>query len=207
MRINEKDSWMQPNVIMLSITELQPNVNIIWNNQPFVVISSLHVKMGRGSGIQQVRMRSLVDGTIINQNFKGNDKIQPADLGRRIAQLLYQENELVFFMDSQNFDQFSLEKNKINPGIKLIPEGTSLEITYFNNRPIGVTLPIKVKVKVAFAEPGLKGDRSSAGTKSVTLATGAQIQAPLFIKTDDEIIVDTRTSTYVERAKSVNSSQ
>ena len=186
---------------MLSITQLQPNVAIVFNNKLYVVVESKHLKMGRGSGIQQVKMRCLTDGTILQNNFKGNEKIEQANLNRQTSQYLYHDSNGSYFMDLTTYEQYCLSAHNTPTALRVVPEGTNVDIVLYNEKPVFVHLPIKVTVKVKEATPGIKGDRSSAGTKTITLETGAQIQTPLFIKTGDTIIIDTRNESYVERAK------
>lgn len=186
---------------MLSITDLQPGVTCVYNQKPFIVLESTHEKQGRGGGIQHVKMRCLTDGTVLQQNFKGNDKLAEAEVNRTQAQFLYKDDAAAYFMDQTNFEQFSLVKILCSKAIDYLPEGIIVDLLIYNEKPVSVNPPIKVVVKVAHADPGIKGDRASAGTKSVMLESGATIQAPLFIKTGDSIVVDTRTGTYVERAK------
>lgn len=186
---------------MLSITQLQPGVACIYNNKPYIVVESSHEKQGRGGGIQHVKMKCLYDGTTLQQNFKGNITLDEATIERTQGQFLYRDGEGAHCMDQTTYDQLTVAPAFVPPSLAYVPEGTVVDIVSFNGRPVSVTPPIKVTVTVAHADPGIKGDRASAGTKAIELQTGATIQAPLFIKTDDRIIVDTRTGSYVERAK------
>lgn len=186
---------------MLSITQLQPGVSVKFNNKLYIVTESKHLKMGRGGGIQQVKMRCLTDGAILQNNFKGNEKIEEANLNRQTCQYLYSDSNGSYFMDLTTFEQYRLLSQNTPVALRVVPEGTKVDIVLYNEKPVFAYLPIKITVKVKEAAPGIKGDRSSAGTKNITLETGAQIQAPLFIKTGDAIVIDTRTVSYVERAK------
>lgn len=186
---------------MLNISALQPGTAIVYNGKPYQIIESRHLKMGRGGGIQQVKMRGLLDGTIINQNFKGNEKLEEADLQRKPSQYLYKDSDNAFFMDPTDFEQFSIDKSSAGKAVDYLSEGSNVDVLYYNNQAVAINPPIKVTVTVAHADPGIKGDRASAGTKAVEIESGATIQAPLFIKTGDKIVVDTRTGSYVERAK------
>jgi elongation factor P len=186
---------------MLNINELQPGVCVVLNNKPYQVVEAKHLKMGRGGGIQQVKLKGLLDGSILNQNFKGNDSIEEANLQRRQAQFLYSDNDNAYFMDQETFEQFTLSKDQIGKTLDYLPSNIITDILIYNDKPVSVNPPIKVSIKVSHADPGIKGDRSNAGTKAVTLETGATIQAPLFIKTGENIIIDTRFGTYVERDK------
>lgn len=186
---------------MLSITELQPGVSIKFNAKLYIVTDSKHLKMGRGGGIQQVKMRCLTDGTVLQNNFKGNEKVEEANLNRQTCQYLYTDSNGSYFMDLNTFEQYCLSAQNTPKELEVVPEGTNVDIVLYHEKPVFAYLPIKVTVKVKEAAPGVKGDRSSAGTKTITLETGATIQVPLFIKTGDVIIVDTRTRGYVERAR------
>lgn len=186
---------------MLSINELQVGKSIIWNDKPFQILHSKHLKLGRGGAIQQVKMKSLIEGTIINQNFKGNDKIEEADLERKSVQYLYKDEQNIYFMDMENYEQGSMLLSSAGKPINYVPEGEKIDVMFYKDSPVSISVPIKTKIKIKYCEPGIKGNRESAGTKSAMLETNSAIQVPLFIKTGDLVIVDTRTGTYVERAK------
>ena len=114
---------------------------------------------------------------------------------------MYRDSDGMHCMDQTTYDQLTISPEFISQSLAFVPEGTIVDIIHFNGRPLSITPPIKVTVIIAHADPGIKGDRANAGTKAVELQTGATIQAPLFIKTGDAVIVDTRTGRYVERAK------
>ncbi|NCO44239.1 elongation factor P, partial [Candidatus Berkelbacteria bacterium] len=184
---------------MLSITQLQPGVACVYNNKPYIVIESSHEKQGRGGGIQHVKLRCLYDGTTLQQNFKGNVSLDEAVIERTQGQFLYQDNDGAHCMDQTTYDQITVAPEYVPPSLAYVPEGTVVDIVMYDGRAVTITPPIKVSVSVAHADPGIKGDRASAGTKAIELQTGATIQAPLFVKTGDRIVVDTRTGSYVER--------
>lgn len=186
---------------MLSITQLQPGVTILWNDQPFQVLHAEHVQMGRGGGIQRVRIRNLKDGTILDQTFKGNQTILEAALERKPLQFLYQDGTNAMFMDPHTFEQFAKSLTTIKEQLTYLKEGEIVESLWFNHELLSIQLPIKMTFVISQTEPGLRGDRQTAGTKPATIETGAVIQVPLFINTGDRIIIDTRTGRYVERAK------
>ena len=186
---------------MLSITQLQPGVACVYKHKPYIILESSHEKHGRGGGIQHVKMRCLYDGTTLQQNFKGNISLDEAHIERQQSQFLYQDSAGAHCMDQTTFDQVTVAPEYVPASLAFVPEGTIVDIVMYAGRPVTITPPIKVTITVAHADPGIKGDRASSGTKAVELQTGATIQAPLFIKTGNAIIVDTRTGSYVERAK------
>jgi elongation factor P len=103
-------------------------------------------------------------------------------------------------MDNENFDQFSLPIEQLGEKIKFLKEGTDIDVLYFEGRPVALDIPIKVKMKVTSAPPGIKGNSAGSVTKKVTIESGAEISAPLFVKEGDEIIINTDSGEYVERA-------
>ncbi len=185
---------------MYSITDLKIGTKITLKDKPFQVISCQHSKIGRGGAILRSKLKNLINGTVIEKTFTGAEKIQEADLSFRKNQYLYKENDQYFFMDSKTFEQFDLESGQLGKNASFLKEGQDVDIMYYENQPINIQLPIKTKFKITYTEPGFKGNTASAGTKPATIETNAQIQVPLFIKIGDEVIVDTRTGEYVERA-------
>lgn len=103
------------------------------------------------------------------------------------------------FMDSSSFEQFSMTKKQLGDVIKFLKDGSEVDLLYFNNEPINIQLPIKMSFKVTYTEPGFKGNTASTVTKPATIETGAEVNVPLFIKENDNIVLDTRTGEYVER--------
>lgn len=185
---------------MLSINDLKIGTKIIFNHAPFQVILAQHSKLGRGGGILRAKMKNLIDGAVIEKTFAGAEKIEEAHLETRTSQFLYHDENEYFFMDSDSFEQFTLNKNQLGSSANFLKEGENVGILYFQENPINIQLPIKINLKVTYTEPGFKGNTASTVTKPATLETGAQVKVPLFIKENDEIVVDTRTGEYVERA-------
>lgn len=185
---------------MLSINVLKPGTKIIFNGMPHRVISAEHSKLGRGGGILRTKIKNLISGTILEKTFAGAEKIEEAELETKKAQFLYKDDTGYHFMDSSNFEQFTLTKSQLGKTANFLKEGAEIDILYFSEKPINIQLPIKITLEVAYTEPGFRGNTASTVTKPATLETGAQIQVPLFIKTGDKIVLDTRTGEYVERA-------
>ncbi len=186
---------------MLTINDLQPGVAILWNNQPHTVIWREHAMMGRGGGFVRTKLKNLVNGATVENTFKGNDKIQEADLHRAQAQFLYFEGANPVFMDTTSFDQFTLPRAQVGDSAQFLKDGMEVDVLSYQGKPMTVSLPIKVELQVTYTEPGFKGNTASATTKPATLETGADIQVPLFINQGDTIRVDTRDGSYVERVK------
>lgn len=186
---------------MLSMNDLKIGVVIVFMGEPWVVHSAQHVQMGRGSAVVRTKIKNFINGRVQEQTFKGGDKIESADLARFKAQFLYPENDHFVFMDTESYDTIALHRDIIGPISNFIKEGQDIELLRFRGKPISVSLPKKVELKVVETEPGARGDTAQGSViKSAKLETGLTLSVPLFIKTGDVIRVNTDTGLYVERA-------
>jgi elongation factor P len=185
---------------MLGITEIKTGKKIIFNNEPYIVLEYQHSKIGRGGAVMRTKMKNLLSGAIIDYAYQGADKIEEAEISKSKAQYLYHEGEEYLFMDTENYDQFSLSKSVLGDFANYLVDGTEVSVLNWNNQPINVEIPVKVTLTVTDAPPGIRGDSVSAGDKVVTLETGLQVTTPLFIKTGDKLIINTEKGTYVSRA-------
>ncbi|MFZ2187423.1 MAG: elongation factor P [Candidatus Moraniibacteriota bacterium] len=185
---------------MLNLTDIKTGRKIIWNNEPYLVLDYLHSMIGRGGAVMRTKLKNLLSGAIIDYTFQGAEKVEEAEISKSHAQYLYHEGDEYQFMDMVTFDQFSLSKNVLGDMPMYLVEGTEVSILNWNGRPINAELPVKVTLKVTDAPPGIKGDTASGGGKVVTLETGLRVTAPLFIKVDDCIVINTEKGAYVSRA-------
>jgi elongation factor P len=185
---------------MLSISDIKTGKNIILNGEPFSVLYHEHSKTGRAGAVLRTKIKNLKTGAAMEKTFQGADKIEEADISKSKAQYLYKDPGGYAFMDNVTYDQFTLSKEVLGSAPEYLIEGTEVTVLNFNNSPINIELPIKMKLKVVEAPPGIKGDTASSGGKTVVLETGIKVNTPLFVKAGDEIIVNTETGEYVSRA-------
>ena len=185
----------------LSITNLKKGVVFQWEGEPFRVVDYNQKVMGRGGSIVNVRIKSLLDGKVLEKTFKGNETLETADVSTLAVQYLYNDGSTFFFMNEETFDQFEVAAELVGDGAGYIKEGDKVSLQFFNNQPINVELPKNVPLRVTYTEDAVKGDTSSSITKEATLETGITIKVPAFIKQDDLISVDTATGAYRERVK------
>jgi len=183
---------------MISGSEIRKGITIELDNKLYQVIDYQHVKMKR-TALARLKLRDIRDGHTIEQTFQSSEKFIHARLDYRSTQYLYNDGDLYYFMDEENFEQFSLDKSQLGDAINYLKEGISLQISSYKGELIGVELPITVELKVTDTEPGFKGNTATAGTKPAKLETGIIIQVPLFINEGDVIKVDTRIGGYLER--------
>jgi len=168
---------------------------------PYIVLDYAQKVMGRGGSIVNVRIRSLIDGKVLDRTFKGNETIEFADVTKQNVQYLYNDSNTFFFMNDESFEQFEVPADLIGDNSGYMKEGDKVILQLFDGRPINVELPKNVPLKVTYTEAAVKGDTSSAITKGATLETGIKIKVPAFIKQGDMISVDTTTGAYRERVK------
>ncbi len=185
--------------VLPSLNSIRVGSHILVNGEPYQVMTANFVRMQQRKPVMQTKLKHLINGKVLEISFKPGDRVEEADLEKRRADYLYQDPTGVHFMDSANYEQFSLPAESLGKRIQLLKEGTAVEVLYFNGKPVSITLPPKIELRVVSAPPGIKGDTAGNVTKAVTLETGLVIHAPLFVKEDDVIRINTDTVEYVER--------
>jgi elongation factor P len=157
--------------------------------------------MGRGGSIVNVKIKSLLDGKVLDKTFKGNESIEAADITNRNLQFLYSDGINFFFMDQTSYEQYELPYADYNNLAGYMKEGDIVQAQFFDNRIINIELPKNVPLKVTYAEDVVKGDTTSNVMKDATVESGITVKVPAFVKTGDVISVDTATGAYRERVK------
>jgi elongation factor P len=183
---------------MLNAGELRKGITIELDGKLYQVIDYQHIKMKR-TALARVKLRDIVDGHTFEQTFQNTEKFVRARLDYRNMQYLYNDGDLYYFMDEENFEQISLDKSQLGDAVSYLKDGMSLQLSSYKDRLVGVEIPITVELQVTETGPGFKGDTATAGTKPATLETGITIQVPMFINEGDTVKVDTRTGSYLER--------
>src|SRR3989344_4805968 len=168
---------------------------------PYRVVEYGQKVMGRGGSIVNVKIKSLLDGKVLDKTFKGNDSIESADVTNKNVQYLYSNQNTFFFMDEVSYEQFELPASDMADKAGYMKEGDKVQAQFFSGQVINVELPKNVPLKVTYAEDAVKGDTSSSITKDATVETGISVKVPAFVKTGDVISVDTSTGAYRERVK------
>ena len=168
---------------------------------PYRVVEYAQKVMGRGGSIVNVKIKSLIDGHVLDKTFKGNESIEPADVVNKNVQYLYNDVSTFFFMDEVTYEQFELPGSDMADKGGYMKEGDKVQAQLFDGRVINIELPKNVPLKVTYAEDVVRGDTSSSVTKDATVETGINVKVPAFVKTGDVISVDTATGAYRERVK------
>lgn len=185
----------------LSITNLKKGTLFQWEGDPYRVVEYSQKVMGRGGSIVNVRIKSLIDGKVLEKTFKGNEQLESADVTNQNVQYLYNDGLTFFFMNGDTFEQFEVSADLVGEGVGFMKEGDIVQLQFFDGKPINVELPKNVPLKVAYTEDVVKGDTTSSVQKNAELETGITIRVPAFIKQGDVISVDTSTGAYRERVK------
>ncbi len=186
---------------MYQPTDLKKGTVVQLDGKPYRVIEYGQKVMGRGGSIVNVRLKNLIDGSVIPKTFKGQDKIESAEVSNKSVQYLYTDGEVYHFMDPETFEQFELTAEIVDSATGYLKEGESLNLQFFGDRVITVELPKNIYLEVTYAEDVVKGDTSGAVLKDATVETGLSVKVPAFIKVGDVISVDTTTGEYRERKK------
>ncbi len=183
-----------------SPTELKKGTVIQIDGKPFRVTDYSQKVMGRGGSIVNVRLKNLVDGSVLAKTYKGADKIDSASVNTKSVQYLYADTEF-HFMDPDSFEQFALGSDLAEDAQKFLKEGDMVGLQFFDGQVINIELPKNVYLEVTYAEDVVKGDTANSISKDATLETGLVVKVPAFIKLGDIVSVDTETSVYRERKK------
>jgi elongation factor P len=186
---------------MYSTADFKKGLKIEIDGAPYTIVEFLHVKPGKGGAFVRTKIKNLMTGKVLDQTFRSGEKLKRPDLAERQMQFLYREGDNFFMMDNETYEQIALNSEQLGDAVLYLIENLDLKVLFFNQQPVAVEIPNFVELTVAQAEPGVKGDTASGGTKPATLESGAVIQVPLFINEGDRVKVDTRTGTYIERVK------
>lgn len=186
----------------LAVNDLKPKIYFIFEDQPCIVLETHHLKMQQRRPVVQTKFRNLLSGKNLERNFAQSDVFEEADVERKTVKFLYNHRDQYWFADPNDpSKRFELEQDLVGDQAKFLKANTVLEALSWNDKFINVSLPIKMQFKVVEAPPGIRGDTATGGTKVVKIDTGAELNVPLFINEGDDIIVNTETGQYVERAK------
>jgi elongation factor P len=170
------------------------------DGQLLQIVNVEHIKLARAGAVIKAKVRNLLTGAIFEHSFRGGEKFKTVRIESSEATYLYADGNHHYFMDTKTYDQVPVDEEMLESVLPLLKEGSTAYLMRYQDRLIGVELPINVELKVTSTDPGFKGDTVSGGTKPAKLETGATIQVPLFIQPGDLIRVDTRNNSYMERA-------
>lgn len=196
--------WAPPDIksLMLSYTDLKKGIIFLKDGDPYEVMDANFSRMQQRKAVVQTKIRNIATGKIYDITFQASDNFEEADIARKKLMFLYEHRGEYVLTDPENKkDRFAVTEDTVGENKKWLKPNTEVTAVFYGNRLLNITIPIKMDFLVTEAPPGVQGDRSSSGNKSITLETGAVIQAPLFINTSDVIRVNTETGEYAERVR------
>jgi len=185
--------------VAYSINEIKNGVTILVDGNVYMVIDFQHVKPGKGAAFVRTKMRNLRNNNVLEQTFRGDEKIEEAYIEEKKLQYQYNSGDMYHFMDQENYEEVAIAKDTMGDQIKFLKDNIEVKAYYYKDSVLYVNLPNFIEVTITHTEPGIKGDTAKSGTKPATIDTGANVQVPLFVDAGDVIKVDTRTGAYVER--------
>lgn len=187
---------------MASTADIRNGLCIKYNNDIFKIVEFLHVKPGKGPAFVRTKMKSVTSGKTLDNTFSAGHKIDVVRVETHTFQYLYNEGNDFHFMNTETFEQITLDKNILDAP-DLLKEGTNVmvQINTETESPLSVDMPASIVLEVTYTEPGVKGNTATNATKPATVETGAQVNVPLFINEGDKIKIDTASGSYMERIK------
>ncbi len=183
----------------MEIEEVHKNTKLMYAGKPWNVENAEFVKPGKGRAIYRLRLKSLLDGSVLDITFHSGEKVDEASISNQEMQYLYQEGDHYVFMNTQNFEQTFVSEAQLGDKIHFLKEGTLVNVQLLDERPIDITIPTFVELAVIETGTAIKTATVTAQNKSAKLETGYSMDVPSFIKEGDVLKIDTRTGGYVER--------
>jgi elongation factor P len=185
----------------MDTSDIRKGVKIMMDGQPYIVTDFQFVKPGKGQAFTRTKLKNLLTGGNVERNIRSGEKLEPADVEDKTLQYIYPEGDAYVFMSSHSGDQVTVHKDVAGQDADFLIDGIDVIITIYKGNPVSITLPPHVVVQVVETEPGVKGDTATNVTKPAKIMIGATLPVPLFVNQNDWIKVDTRTRSYIERAK------
>ena len=184
---------------MATTNDLKNGLVLNLEGQLWQVVEFQHVKPGKGPAFVRTKLKNVLSGKTVDKTFNAGLKVDTATVDRRDMQYLYKDGEDFVFMDVKTYDQAFVSEAVVGDAATFLLENQEVIVAFREDAPLFVEMPASVVLTISHTEPGLQGDRSSAGTKPATVETGAEIQVPLFLNTGDRVKVDTRSGSYISR--------
>ena len=184
---------------MISAGDFRNGVTIEVDGNIFQRIEFQHVKPGKGAAFVRTKLKNIINGGVVEKTFRPTEKFPQARIDRKDMQYLYADGDLFTFMDTETYDQISLNKDTVGDALKFVKENEVCKVCSHNGSVFAVEPPLFVELEVTDTEPGFKGDTATGASKPATVETGAVVSVPLFVNQGDKIKIDTRTGEYLSR--------
>ncbi len=193
----------QASLIFMKINgnEIKPGMVITHKDSLWVAVKANAVKPGKGGAFNQVEMKNLLDGSKHNERFRATETVERVRLEQKDYQYLYQEGEMLVFMDTETYEQLELQQEFVGDRSAFLQDGMIVTVESHEEKPIGIKLPDQVTLKIEEADPVVKGQTVSSSYKPAKLENGIRVMVPPFIEAGESIVVDTTTIEYIRRSE------
>lgn len=185
---------------MVNTNNLKKGIVLKLDNILYEVVEHEHYKPGKGGAFVRATLRNLLTDNIIEKRLHAGEKVEDVFIEKKNMQYLYAEGNDFVFMDTETYDQINVPKDKLKNKTVYLKDSIEVVFRLYENDIIEIEFPAHIILEVTYTEPGVRGDTATSASKPITLETGLEVQAPLFINIGDKVKVDTRTGQYVERA-------
>jgi elongation factor P len=184
---------------MISAGDFRNGITIEYENSIYQIIEFQHVKPGKGAAFVRTKLKNIISGGVVEKTFRPTEKCPQARIDRKEMQYLYEDGDLYYFMDTENYEQVGLNADKVGDALKFVKENEMVKVCSHNGNVFAIEPPLFVELAITDTEPGFKGDTATGATKPATVETGALVYVPLFVNQGDVIKIDTRTGEYLSR--------
>ena len=185
---------------MINVNDIKNGITFTLDGDIYQVLEFSHVKPGKGAAFVKMKIRNLRTGSTTEKSFNSGTKLEKARLEKKPMQFLYSSGDSYNFMNMESYEQIELTKEQLGDEVNYLKEGLNVDLSFYQGELLGVILPDKVELKVVHTEPAVKGNTTNNATKDATLETGLVVRVPLFVDTDDVVIISTSTGKYDSRA-------
>ena len=185
---------------MITAGDFKKGITFEMDNGVWTIVDFQHVKPGKGAAFVRTKIKNVMTGAVLERTWNPSDKMAKAHIDTREMQYMYNDGDLYYFMDTENYEQIPMTLDQVEDTIPFVKENTNVTVRFFKGAPFSVSAPNFVELEVTETEPGFKGDTASTTTKPATLETGYVVQVPLFIEVGNMLRIDTRDGQYMERA-------
>ena len=185
---------------MISAGDFRNGITLEIEGAVYQIIEFQHVKPGKGAAFVRTKIKNVMSGAVTERTFRPTEKFPTARIDRVEMQYLYADGDMYNFMNTETYDQISLNKDIIGDALKFVKENESVKVVSYNGSVFSVEPPLFVELEITETEPGFAGNTATGATKPATVETGAQVAVPLFVGIGDKIKIDTRTGEYLGRA-------
>ncbi|MBQ9421697.1 MAG: elongation factor P [Lachnospiraceae bacterium] len=184
---------------MISAGDFRNGITVEIDGQVLQIVEFQHVKPGKGAAFVRTKLKNVINGGVVERTFRPTEKFPAAHIDRIDMQYLYADGDQFNFMNTETYDQISLNKDVVGDAMTFVKENDICKICSYNGSVFSVEPPMFVELEITDTEPGFKGDTATGANKPAIVETGAQIAVPLFVNIGDKVQIDTRTGEYLKR--------